>query len=149
MNEVNPGLIQTWIWISMFFFIVNIALFASLIFLVFMLIKWMKEMKPKIDAISTRVESIGQNVEEISVHVKATAETVGGRAKSVATSVDSIAHMASTTFEKFSPLVVGALTAMRLVKAYGEMRRGMTPAQATSKKALENGRAKRAKTGKA
>lgn len=139
---------QWWIYVSGAFFLVNLLLFATLIYLVLFLIGWMKEMKPKIDALSKRVDAIGQNVEEISVHVKATAETVGGRAKSVATSVDSIAHMASTTFEKFSPLVVGAMTAMRLVKAYGEMRKGMSPAQATSKRALEPSKRRNRKAGR-
>lgn len=148
MNQVSPSLVQWWLGISIAFFILNILLFIGLIVFLIALMKWMKEMKPKIDAIGTRVEAIGKNVEELTEHVKSTAETVGGKAKSVATSVDSIAHLASTTFEKFSPYVVGALTAMRLVRAALEMKRGLSVSKATSRKALEDGKGK-TKRGKA
>jgi hypothetical protein len=127
MNEVSTGLINTWLIVSLIFFILNIGLFIGLLIFMSNLMKWMKEMKPKIEAIGTRVEAIGKNVEELTEHVKTTAESVGGKAKSVATSVDSIAHLASTTFERFSPYVMGALTAMKLFSGFVQMKRSIAP----------------------
>ncbi|MEA2551925.1 MAG: hypothetical protein QOJ65_101 [Fimbriimonadaceae bacterium] len=145
MNEI-PG---WWLGISAAFFVVNILLFIGLVVFLFMLMKWMKELHPKIEALTQRVESIGKNVEELTVHVKTTAESLGGRAKSVASSVDSIAHVASTQFERFSPYAVGALTAIRLIKALTELKRGRSVSKATSRAALEDGKADKTKRGKA
>ena len=127
MNEVPTGLIETWIWFSLIFFFLNICLFIGLLVFMVKLMGFMKEMKPKIESISTRVDAISKNVEELTQHVKATAETVGAKTKSVATSVDSIAHLASTTFERFSPYVMGALAAMRLFSGFMQMRRTLAP----------------------
>jgi hypothetical protein len=127
MNDVPAGLVETWIWFSLVFFFLNICLFIGLLVFTVKLMGFMKEMKPKIESISTRVDAIGKNVEELTAHVKTTAESVGGKAQSVATSVDSIAHLASTTFEKFSPYVMGALAAMRLFSGFMQMRRSLAP----------------------
>lgn len=127
MNEVPSWLINTWLVFSLIFFILNIGLFIGLLVFLSNLGKWMKEMKPKIESISTRVDTIGKNVEELTEHVKHTAETVGGRAQSVASSVDSIASLASSTFERFSPYVVGAMTAMKLISGFVQMRRSLAP----------------------
>jgi hypothetical protein len=125
MNDVSPGLINTWLIVSLIFFSLNIILFLALTIFAFKLMKWMQEMKPKIESISTRVDAIGKNVEELTAHVKSTAESVGGKAKSVATSVDAIAHLAANTFERFSPYIGGALAAMKLVGGFMQMRRTM------------------------
>jgi hypothetical protein len=127
MNDVSPGLVNTWLIVSLIFFALNIVLFLALTILAFTLMKWMKEMKPKIESISNRVDAIGKNVEELTDHVKNTAESVGGRAKSVATSVDAIAHLAANTLERFSPYVGGALAAMRLLSGFVQMRKTMAP----------------------
>jgi len=127
MNDVSPGLINTWLIVSLVFFALNIVLFLALTILAFSLMKWMKEMKPKIESISNKVDSIGKNVEELTAHVKATAENVGGRAQSVASSVDAIAHLAANTFERFSPYVGGALAAMKLFSGFMQMRSSMAP----------------------
>ena len=127
MNDVSPGLINTWLIVSLVFFALNIVLFLALTILAFSLMKWMKEMKPKIESISTKVDSIGKNVEELTQHVKTTAENVGGRAQSVATSVDAIAHMAANTFERFAPYIGGAMAAMKLFSGFMQMRQSMAP----------------------
>jgi hypothetical protein len=132
-----------WLWVSGLFFFFGLLLFMALGVFVVFLIKWMKEMKPKIESISNRVDAIGKNVEELTEHVKATTASVGGRAQSVAASVDSIASLASSTFERFSPYVAGAMTAMKLISGFVQMRKSMSP------KALESQREKtRTKRGK-
>lgn len=126
-----------WLYVSAAFFIVNLLLFCVLIYLIFFLIGWMKEMKPKIDSLSTRVDAIGKNVEELTEHVKTTAEAVGGKAQHVATSVESIAQLASMTFERFTPYVAGGLAAMKLLSGFMAMRRTMAPSR--EQKALGEG----------
>lgn len=133
MNELP----MWWLIISAVFFVINIFFFIGMIFAGMTLLRMIKEMQPKVTALTERVDSIGKHVEELAISARTTVEGVGGRAKSVVTSVDSIAHMASAQFERFSPLFVGALTAIRLVKALGEVRKGAGVGKATSKKALE------------
>jgi hypothetical protein len=55
--------------------------------------------------------------------VKTAVDGVGGKAKSVAGSAEIVATSASRQFERFSPLLVGALTAIRIVKAVSDARR--------------------------
>lgn len=124
---MSPSLIVFWIWMSIAFFFLNICVLVGLAVFMVKLNGLMKEIKPKVEAIGARVEAIGKNVEELTEHVKSTAESVGGKAKSVATSVDSIAQLASSTFERFSPYVMGALTAMKLFSGFMQMRRTIAP----------------------
>lgn len=133
MNEIPAW----WMYVSGAFFVVNLIFFCVLIYLAFFMIGWMKEMKPKIDSLSTRVDSIGKNVEELTQHVKTTAEAVGGKAQHVASSVESIAQLASMTFERFTPYVAGGLAAMKLLSGFMAMRRTMAPEK--GQMALEDG----------
>ena len=127
MNDVPTGLIETWIWFSLIFFLLNICLFIGLLVFMTKLMAFMKEMKPKIESISNRVDTIGKNVEELTQHVKTTAESVGGKAQHVASSVEAIAQLASSTFERFAPYVGGAMAAMKLLSGFMQMRRTMAP----------------------
>jgi len=126
MNEIPTW----WLAVSGAFYFFGTLFMIVLIFVSLQLVKMTKELKPKIDSISARVDAIGKNVEELTEHVKSTAETVGGRAKNVSASVESIAQLAAGTFERFSPYVVGAMTAMKLVSGFMQMRRTMAPARA-------------------
>lgn len=138
---------EWWLYVSAAFFVVNLLLFCVLIYLIFFLIGWMKEMKPKIDSLSTRVDAIGKNVEELTEHVKTTAEAVGGKAKHVASSVETIAELASLTFERFTPYVAGGLAAMKLLSGFMAMRRTMAPEKTVL--ALEDGKKMKRRRGSA
>jgi hypothetical protein len=126
-----------WLYVSAAFFIVNILFFVGLVFALFKLVQIVGGLTPKVNAIATRVDAIGHKVEELTTSVKETAESLGGRAKSVAGSVDLIAHSASRQFEKYSPVIVGILTTLKLLKAVQEYRRGHDIAEATTKAATE------------
>jgi hypothetical protein len=126
-----------WLIVSAIFFVVNIVFFIGLTFALFKIVQVMQTFGPKVNAIAQRVDQIGHKVEELTTSVKETAESLGGRAKSVAGSVDLIAHTASKQFEKFSPLIVGVLTTLKLLKAVQEYRRGHDVAEATTKAATE------------
>lgn len=143
MNSISPTAANIWVWLSIAVLVVNLVFFVTLIFVALALVRMLKDVQPKLAALTDRVDKIGKHVEELAISAKTTVEGVGGRAQSLATSVDSIAHAASSSFERFSPFVVGALTAMRLVKALMQMKQGVSPAKATSKKALERGKKKK------
>jgi hypothetical protein len=131
------GMPEWWIWASGIFFIVNILLISALIYLIFEVVKFLRSVQPKIVALTEKVESIGARVEEVALSVRTTSENLGGRAKSIAGSVDLVAHSASKQFERFSPLIIGVMTALRLLKAVQEYRRGKTVAAATTQAATE------------
>lgn len=129
---------ENWFYIlGIVFFVVNTLFFIGMVFAMFKLVQIAQAVQPKVEQLSNRVEAIGQQVEELSENVKTTVSQLGGRAQSVATSVDNIAHVASRQFEKFSPFIVGAMTAIRLVKALNEVRQGRTLAKATTQKNLD------------
>jgi hypothetical protein len=126
-----------WLVVSAIFFVVNILFFVALGVAVFKMVQVVQGITPKVAAISARVDQIGHKVEELTTSVKETADTLGGRAKSVAGSVDLIAHSASRQFEKYSPVIVGVLTTLKLLKAVQEYRRGHDVAEATTQAATE------------
>jgi predicted PurR-regulated permease PerM len=129
---------ENWFYIlGIVFFVVNTLFFIVMAFVMFKLVQVAQNIQPKVEQLTNRVESIGQQVEELSENVKTTVSQLGGRAQSVATSVDNIAHVASRQFEKFSPFIVGAMTAIRLVKALNEVRQGRSIAKATTQKNLD------------
>jgi phage-related protein len=128
-----------WLWVSGIFFVLQSIFVIALTIAVFKLIQAIQQITPKVQAISDKVHDIGDKVEDLTANVKTTLEVVGGRAKSVAGSADLIAHTASRTFEKFSPVVIGILSALRILKALQEFRGGKSPAEATKAKTLEKG----------
>jgi hypothetical protein len=121
------------------FFLVQIVFTLGLIFAVWKLVQAIQQITPKVEAISVKVHEIGEKVEDLTTNVKGTFEALGGRAKSVAGSADLIAHTASRTFEKFSPVVIGILSALRILKALKEFRAGQKLADATTPKSLDKG----------
>lgn len=129
-----------WLAVSAVFFVVNVVMMIAIVYLAVHLVKILQGLQPKIETISTRVDAIGQRVEEVATSTQATLASLGGRAQSVATSVDTIAHVASRQFERFSPYLVGALTAIRLVKALAEVKQGRSLAKATTQANLDEDR---------
>lgn len=111
-----------WLVLSAIFFCLQSLLVLSLIGAVLYAIKLLKELQPKVAAVSDKVHDIGEKVEDLTTNVKETMATLGGRAKSVAGSADIIAHTASRTFEKYSPLVAGILSALRILRAVQQFR---------------------------
>jgi hypothetical protein len=133
MNEVP----MWWLVLSAVFFVLNSILIFALIYLIVELVKFLRGVQPKLVSLTEKVEAIGSRVEELATSVRTTSENLGGRAKSIAGSVDLVAHSASKQFERFSPLIIGVLTALRLMKAVQEYRRGKTVAAATTQAATE------------
>lgn len=121
-----------WLVASGIFFILNTLLFIVLGICAVFLLKFVTGLKPKIESLEssiqglvTKVHGVADRVEEVAASVKTTVEGVGGRAKSVVGSAELVAQSASRQFERFSPFVIGAMTAIRLVKALSDARAGM------------------------
>lgn len=142
MNNEIPS---WWLIVSGIFFVLNALLFLALSYVAFMVVKFLKDVQPKVNEISgkvtglvAKIEQVAVRVEEVAESVKNTIDGVGSRATGVVGSVELVAQSASRQFERFSPFIVGATTAMRLVKALNEMRAGRSAASATKKGILKN-----------
>jgi uncharacterized protein YoxC len=125
-----------WLIISAIFFIANIFLFVALGLAALKLAAVMKDLSPRIVAIEKQVQELVKKVQELATNLNNTVSSVGGRAKGVVGSAEGIAQSASRQFERFSPFVVGALTAIRLVKALNEAKKGRSLAKVTSRKGI-------------
>ena len=124
MNEVPNWMITAWFWLSACFFFLNILLLICLVVAGVMILRLISELKPKIDSLEQnvqgliqKVQGVAERVEEVATSVKNTVENVGGKAKGMAGSAELVAQSASRQFERFSPFVIGAITAIRLVTA--------------------------------
>lgn len=143
-----------WLAISAIFFIINTLFFVALIVVVIKLMPVLQQMTQKIGDLTTKVEKVAEKVEEVATHLGEVAghlgETVGNvgqKATGILGSIELITQSASRQFERFSPLLVGAMTTMRLVKALNEMKSGKPTLEATkgktlTKKAASSGRKK-------
>jgi uncharacterized protein YoxC len=125
-----------WLALSGLFFVLNSALFVILGLFVIRLGQMAQDLKPKIDEISTKVshltttvEGVAVKLDELTVSLKQNVDGVGSRSQNILASVEQISGTASRQFEKFSPLVVGALTVFRLFRAVGDMRKGRHQAE--------------------
>ena len=125
-----------WLIISAIFFIANIFLFVALGIAALKLAAVVKDLSPRIVAIEKQVQELVKKVSELATNLNNTVSSVGGRAKGVVGSAEGIAQSASRQFERFSPFVVGALTAIRLVKALNEAKKGRSLAKVTSRKGI-------------
>ncbi len=126
MNEIP----MWWLVLSGLFFALNVVLFAALAYLALEFAKFQKTLQPKITELTEKVNSISKNVEELSAHVKNTAG-----------SANIIARSASQQFEKYSPIIMGVTTALRLFKAFQEFRgSGTKPAPDHQKSADGKGK---------
>jgi hypothetical protein len=132
-----------WLVVSGLFFFINCLFFLVLMFVVIKLVQLMTEMKPKIESLEGSIQSlvvkvggIAENVEELTATVKTTVDKVGGNAVSVASNAQIVAQAASTQFERYSPLVVGAIGVIRVIGALRASRQAAkegVPATAKSK----------------
>ncbi|HSI71582.1 MAG TPA: hypothetical protein VK934_00275 [Fimbriimonas sp.] len=120
------------------FFVINIVFYAALIYvLVFQVKPAMQRIGTKVGELTKKIEEVAQRIEDVAAHTKETIGNVGQKATGILGSVELIAQSASRQFERFSPFIVGAMTAMRLVKSLNEMRQGKTAMEATKGKTLE------------
>lgn len=133
-----------WLILSGAFFFMNLVFFGVMAFVLIKLLAIVKELQPKVGELTTTVkglvttvQGVAHRVEELAATVKDKADNVGGKAQEVVGSTGMIMNTASRQFERFAPYITGALTAMRLVKALNEMRKGKSVTKATTQKTLD------------
>jgi|SRR5579862_2477740 len=112
-----------WFWLSAIFFFLGIVIMVGQIVLGVVIFRLIKEVKPKVDAMEQKVNETVEKVQAVSAKVEALVDHVGTRARGVSDSVELVAHSASRQFERFSPILIGALTAIRIFTALRESRK--------------------------
>src|ERR671916_376197 len=113
-----------WLVLSGLFFFVNILFFIGIMIGGFFLLKFMKDLRPRMDTLTQRLDDLHRRVIDLTETLHKNIEGIGGKAKGVVGSVERVAQSTSRQFERYSPFFIGALTAMRLIKALNEFRKG-------------------------
>ena len=123
-----------WLVLSGLFFFMNLVLFGVLAWAAIKLVGILQAITPTVVAIEGQVSDLVKKVQELTASVQETVSNVGGKAKGVVGSAEGVVQSASRQFERYSPFVIGSLTAIRLVSALSKARQGTGLAKATSKK---------------
>ena len=117
------GMPTWWLVISAFAYVclalVCISLFVTAIFV----IKFLKDIAPKVNAIEGQVQDLIKKVQDLTTSVQQTVSELSGKAKGVVGSAEGVAQSASRQFERYSPFVIGSMTAIRLVGALNGIRK--------------------------
>ncbi len=125
-----------WLVLSGLFFFMNIVLFAALAFAAIKLVGVAQNVLPRVVAIEKQVSDLVKKVQELTTNIQQTVGELSGKAKGVVGSAEGVAQSASRQFERYSPFVIGSLTAIRLVAALNGVRQGKSLAKSTSKKGV-------------
>ena len=125
-----------WLVLSGIFFFMNIVLFGALAYAAVRLVGILKTLTPKLAAIEAQVSDVVKKVQDLTKSLQETATNVGGKARGVVGSVEGVTQSASRQFERYSPFVIGSLTAIRLVTALNGVRKGRSLKGATSRKGI-------------
>ena len=105
MNEAP----QWWYVVSGVFFAFGIAFYIVLVCLLLMLLKLVKEVGTKMDALSKRLIGVTERIDNLVVEVKRVTSDVGGHATGIVGSVNSLAQTVTGKAEVVS-LVMAAFT---------------------------------------
>lgn len=115
--------------LSGIFFFLNTVMFVVLIAALFKFMKFTEELSPRVKAIEAqiqdlivRVQAVATQVEEVAANVRETVATVGGKARGLVGSAETLAGATSKQIEKFSPLITGVMTAIRVIRAVADYR---------------------------
>jgi hypothetical protein len=141
MQEVPSWLIVVWLIVSLLFFLTNLILLAVLAYVGLKLRPALEDLSKKVGDLTVKIERVAERVEDLAGNLGETVGNVGQKAAGILGSVELVLQSASRQFERFSPLLVGAMTAMRLVKSLNEMKSGKSPLKATTTKTLEKRKA--------
>lgn len=113
-----------WLYISAAFFVLNIFLLIGLIIAIIKIVGVIKDLQPKIEQLTEKVEGVAQKVDALATSTKETVDAVGGRAREISTSIQRITNTAAVQFERFSPILIGGMTVLRLLGALRQYRQG-------------------------
>lgn len=122
---------EWWLGLSTVLMAFQCLFFAGLFVAVYYLIKAVKQITPKVEALTVKVQGIADKVDGLTANVKDTMDTLGVRAKSVAGSAEHIAQTTAKNYERYSPYVVGILSALKIVKAVQEFQQARVATRAS------------------
>ena len=125
-----------WLVLSGLFFFMNIVLFGALAFAAIKLVGVAQGILPRVVTIEKQVSDLVKKVQDLTANIQQSVGELSGKAKGVAGSAEGIVQSASRQFERYSPFVIGSLTAIRLVAALNGVKKGRSLAKATSKKGV-------------
>lgn len=121
MNEIP----MWWLLLSGFAFLINAAAFVFLSLGVFRLFGIVRDLQPKIASIATKIELLTERVDHVATNVKGftdsakgTMESVGGGASSIVGAISGLTTSSTRRLEKFSPYVMAAIAAFKLISAF-------------------------------
>lgn len=123
-----------WLVLSGVFFFLNALLCIAGIVLVAYLIRLVKDLAPRIEALEAavrelilKVQGVADRVEEVAASVRDTVRSVGGKASHVAGAADLVATAATKQFDRIAPVVSGIVTVVKIFRAVQGLRRSRQP----------------------
>ncbi len=129
MTEVVP---PWWLIVSAIFFVLATVAMIGIVVALIKVLQMLGEIMPQVKATAVRVEEVATRVEEVSETVKKTVEDLSSRARGIATTTEGMVNKTAGVVASQSPWIVGVVTAIKLYKAFQEMRETKATSQATN-----------------
>ena len=120
---MNEGLLNVVLVLAAIYFIANTVLFIIVAVAAMKAAKALKDLQPRLEALTLKVEKASEDVSRLSKTVQSTVDLVGVRALGAVESAQGIASLASKGVGKYSPLIAGVLTALKIVSAVRGLRK--------------------------
>lgn len=92
-----------WIILTGAFAAVNLIFFMVLAYCAIQLVKVVKNLEPKVHAITDKVDGIAAKVDDIASTTQETLKTVSVKTKSIATTAEAISQMVAGPVQQVSP----------------------------------------------
>ena len=132
MNEIPIW----WLVLSgLFFFLSTVLCIVGIVALIY-LIRLVKELAPRIEALEAavrelifKVHAVAERVEEVAASVRDTVRSVGGKASHVAGAADLVATAATKQFDRIAPIVSVLVTGFKIFRAVQGLRKKREPKQ--------------------
>lgn len=120
---MNEGLMNVVLVLAAIFFVANTVLFIIVAVAAMKVAKALKDLQPRLEALTLKVEKASEDVSRLSKTVQSTVDLVGARALGAVESAQGIASLASKSVGKFSPVIAGVLTVLKIVSAVRGMKK--------------------------
>lgn len=114
-----------WFVLSGAFFLLNLIFFGVLIVALVRVMQTAKELKPKLDRLTDRVENISVKVDEIAETVNQTVKNVGQRTSSVAENAQIISTLGAANFGKYAPIFAALGSIIKGIQMFRSLRASM------------------------
>ncbi len=113
---------EWWIVVSGIFFLFGLVTFVVVAATAWQAMKMLRELQPKVERLSERVESIGLKIESMASTAKGTVDTVGSGTQSMVRAVEGIVSGTGKKLESIAPVLMVAFAAVRLYREFSQAR---------------------------